>query len=190
MLIHHNEGTPQHEVGGIPSLDRKTNTENTTKTLTDISTLVHHSSSIPLDFVQQNGLGTFGTFITKKIHLWCQKLSDVLVTEAMKKAVECSKTTWNYVEVILMNWYHTGIRFLEQVEAAVKAFQEQRNRKGNTKRRYSRKPIRTEELSDWYEGVNANDTKEVVSNDEDFDFKVEKAELLAELGQGRAISHC
>jgi hypothetical protein len=47
----------------------------------------------PFRFFEQNGFGTIGGYLTEKMVKWCEDLSDELVLEAMKVAVESGSKT-------------------------------------------------------------------------------------------------
>ncbi|MFT4416536.1 DnaD domain protein [Fredinandcohnia humi] len=51
----------------------------------------------PFQFFEQNGFGVIGGFMSEKITAWCTDLSDELVIEAMKLAVENGSKKWSYV---------------------------------------------------------------------------------------------
>jgi DnaD/phage-associated family protein len=80
----------------------------------------------PFDFYQQN-FGQMGSFIMQDLAAWIDDLSEELVVEAMKRALEQNKKSWGYIKSILKDWAHKNIGSLQDVEAADVEFN---NRKG------------------------------------------------------------
>lgn len=76
----------------------------------------------PFTFFEKNGFGTIGGYISEKISAWCRDLSDELVIEAMKLAVEYGNKNWKYVETILRLWAERKYRTIKDVEADHRAF--------------------------------------------------------------------
>jgi len=85
----------------------------------------------PYTFFEQNGFGTIGGYIAEKIQYWCEDLSEELVVEAMKLAVEYGAKHWSYVESILRYWVDKGYQTIDEVHAARKAFKERLSKKTN-----------------------------------------------------------
>ncbi|MFC0297139.1 DnaD domain-containing protein [Geobacillus jurassicus] len=148
--------------------------ENTTeiKTEDDEEDARVHSFREIIQFVEQNGFGTVGSYIGEKIVSWVDDTSEELVLEALKIAVENGAKTWKYVETILRDWFEKGYRTVDQVRAAQLAFREQqlKKRKASTVSDVGRKmrtPVRTEIVPDWL--------KMDYSQPEDDDFDVEQA---------------
>jgi DnaD/phage-associated family protein len=83
-------------------------------------------SENPFTFFEENGFGTIGGHIAQKIGDWCDDLSDELVVEAMKLAVEYGVKHWSYVERILREWADKKYRTVEQARAAILIFKEKR----------------------------------------------------------------
>jgi DnaD/phage-associated family protein len=83
----------------------------------------------PFTFFEQNGFGTIGGYIAEKIKYWCEDLSDELVVEAMKLAVEYGAKHWTYVESILRYWAEKGYQTIEEVHAARKEYKERLSRR-------------------------------------------------------------
>ncbi|MBM4762737.1 DnaD domain protein [Bacillus sp. B15-48] len=133
----------------------------------------------PFAFYEQNGFGVIGGHISQKIAMWCDDLSDALVLEAMKIAVERSKVNWAYVESILRDYAQKNIKTVEQAKAAQLAFKEQQSRQ-KSKPRQGQVFARKESLPDWFEQQTSNQTHGT-TDDSDFDFEKEKAELEREL---------
>ncbi|TKC19092.1 DnaD domain-containing protein [Robertmurraya kyonggiensis] len=78
----------------------------------------------PFTFFEKNGFGTIGVHISDRISAWCIDLSDELVLEAMKQAVEYGGKNWKYVEAILRYWADRGYQTIDDVHAGQLAFKE------------------------------------------------------------------
>ncbi|WP_412679375.1 DnaD domain-containing protein [Caldifermentibacillus hisashii] len=72
----------------------------------------------PFTFFEQNGFGTISGYLFEKIQAWCEDLSQELVLEAMKIAVESGNKNWSYVEGILRRWVDKGYQTINEVRAA------------------------------------------------------------------------
>ncbi|QWC22550.1 DnaD domain protein [Bacillus haikouensis] len=126
-------------------------------------------------FFTENGFGKMGLHLDEKIRGWCVKLSDSLVVEAMKKAVEQGKQYWSYVEAILMDWELNNVRDVK--DAREKEFRKMYRKVVKEKTVGKRgKPVRTEKLPEWFTD-GESDAAPVL----DDDFEAEKAKLEAEL---------
>lgn len=85
----------------------------------------HQKENIsPYSFFEQNGFGTIGSYIAEKIIYWCEDLSDELVIEAMKLAIEYDAKNWAYIESILRYWHNKGYQTVRDVHSARKAYRE------------------------------------------------------------------
>jgi DnaD/phage-associated family protein len=85
----------------------------------------------PFQFFEQNGFGTIGAYLSGKILSWCEDLSEELVIEAMKQAVENGSKNWKYIEAILRDWASKGYQTVEEVQAAQLAYTERTAKKRN-----------------------------------------------------------
>lgn len=83
----------------------------------------------PFTFFEQNGFGTISGYLFEKIQAWCEDLSQELVLEAMKIAVESGNKNWSYVEGILRRWVDKGYQTINEVRAAQKEYRERLNKK-------------------------------------------------------------
>lgn len=83
----------------------------------------------PFTFFEQNGFGTISGYLFEKIQAWCEDLSQELVLEAMKIAVESGNKNWSYVEGILRRWFDKGYQTINEVRAAQKEYRERLNKK-------------------------------------------------------------
>jgi DnaD/phage-associated family protein len=133
----------------------------------------------PFKFYEQEGFGLLGGYITQKIDHWCQDLSDELVLEAMKIAIERGKKFWSYVESILKDWVSKGIKNVEQARADQQRFKEEQSKRFNRPRQG--KAIRTEKLPGWLQEDNNQNPTTPTVQDNTYDFEAEKAKLEAEL---------
>ncbi|MEK3645859.1 DnaD domain-containing protein [Aeribacillus sp. FSL M8-0235] len=121
----------------------------------------------PFRFFEQNGFGTISPYIAEKISMWIDDLSEELVLEAMKIAVENGARSWNYVETILRDWASKKLTTVEQVQAERLAYQQ-------SKAKYPKKPIRQEIVPEW-----VHDTQTTVDEAQNIaDFEEEKRKLL------------
>lgn len=101
----------------------------------------------PFRFFEENGFGTIGGHISEKIISWCEDLSDELVLEAMKIAVEYGAKNWSYVERILKTWSEKKITSVSQVHAELMAFKEKQAKRPVRKG----KVVRQENIPEWFE---------------------------------------
>ncbi|TCJ05067.1 DnaD domain-containing protein [Cytobacillus praedii] len=107
-----------------------------------------NNSENPFRFFEDNGFGTIGGYIAQKISKWCDDLSEELVLEAMKIAVERGAKNWSYVEKILINWAEKKIQSINQAKALTLAYKEKQAKQGNFRRSFA---TRTEMLPDWFD---------------------------------------
>ncbi|MDX8359805.1 DnaD domain protein [Cytobacillus sp. IB215316] len=128
----------------------------------------------PFVFFEQNGFGTIGSYIADKITGWINDLSQDLVIEAMKLAVEQGTKKWAYVEAILKSWFNAGLKTLEQVNAATLAHKEQQMKRTAHGGQH---PTRQEILPHWFED-NQSQSSEGKNHGETIDFEAEKEKLL------------
>ncbi|MFD1780156.1 DnaD domain-containing protein [Fredinandcohnia salidurans] len=141
----------------IPKITTEITTKITSETSSSSKDLQQtNEKEDPYRFFEQNGFGTIGSFIADKIKAWCIDLSDELVIEAMKLAVENSSKRWNYVEAVLRDWVDKGHQTLDDVYAARIAYKQQ------TRDPSIKKPTRQELLPDWFH--NRGQGKEPVHN--------------------------
>jgi DnaD/phage-associated family protein len=146
------------------TINRQTNTENTTEITTEITTSKYVGKDAT-DFYQQN-FGMLSPFIIEDIQQWCNDLSDELVIEAMKIALQRNKHTWAYVRGILNEWAKRNVKTVNDVQAL------QVQHRNNTKNTY--KPKRQELIPDWLNGQQEED----IPIDPDFEEEKRKVEEL------------
>ncbi|WP_346200422.1 DnaD domain protein [Caldifermentibacillus hisashii] len=94
-----------------------------------IATHARAEEQNPFTFFEQNGFGTISGYLFEKIQAWCEDLSQELVLEAMKIAVESGNKNWSYVEGILRRWFDKGYQTINEVRAAQKEYRERLNKK-------------------------------------------------------------
>ena len=92
----------------------------------------------PFTFFEQNGFGTISGYLFEKIQAWCEDLSQELVLEAMKIAVESGNKNWSYVEGILRRWVDKGYQTINEVRAAQKEYRERLDKSAKQKPRMER----------------------------------------------------
>lgn len=146
--------------------------ENTTDIKKEVEEEAHDLEMNPFKFFEQNGFGTIGGYISQKITAWCEDLSDELVLEAMKLAVERGAKSWSYVEAILRTWAEKKIKNVDEAHALLMAFKEQQSRKRN----FGKKSTRKEVIPEWF-----TKQKEVEIELDDDEFEREREKLLKEL---------
>ena len=133
----------------------------------------------PFKFFEQEGFGVLGGYIPQKINDWCEDLSEELVLEAMKIAVENGKKFWGYVESILKQWSNKGIQTVEQAQAEQQKFREEQSKRQTGPQQRRGKVIRSEKLPGWFE--EQKNTGPSQQPAEEYDFDAKKAELEAKL---------
>jgi DnaD/phage-associated family protein len=133
----------------------------------------------PFQFYEQEGFGVLGGYIPQKIVGWCDDLSESMVLEAMKIAVEQGTKKWGYVEAILKNWFQKGIRTVEQCKAEQKQYKEQKAYRKQSRSVGKVRAIRTEKLPIWFDKNNTS--SQPIEEQSDYNFEKEKAKLEAEL---------
>ncbi|WP_061808981.1 DnaD domain-containing protein [Rossellomorea vietnamensis] len=165
--------SPQAE--GAPRVEEGTYTESTSKSSSEKNEQQQSAAECPVSFFKDNGFGRIGTYIQEKIKSWCDSLSESLVVEAMKRAVEQGKQYWSYCEAILVKWDQLKVRDVE--DARTREFQGrfEKHSKRNV-RSGTRKSVRTEMLPDWFTSE-SDDVLEIA----DEEFEAEKAQLMEEL---------
>ncbi|MCA0150394.1 DnaD domain protein [Rossellomorea vietnamensis] len=164
---------------GAPEVDGGTYTENTSKNPSEKNEQ-QRAGECPVTFYKENEFGRLGSYMQEKIKSWCERLSDSLVVEAMKRAVEQGKHYWSYVDAILVKWELLQVEDVNDARSKEDGGMVEKvyNRPS---RSTGRKPIRTELLPDWF-------TEEgIVDESNDEDFEVEKAKLMAELEAFREL---
>jgi DnaD/phage-associated family protein len=121
-----NDDSNFHDERAIPEITSESTLELKDLVVVEEAPVVKSES--PFSFYEQNGFGVIGSHISQVITEWCSDLSDELVVEAMKIAIESSSKTWKYVEAILRNWVDKGYSTVEEVRAAQMAYKEQRSK--------------------------------------------------------------
>ncbi|KHE72854.1 DnaD domain-containing protein, partial [Halobacillus sp. BBL2006] len=74
------------------------------------------TASTPHDFYEQN-IGMLSPFIAERITQWCEEMSDELVVESMRRALQQNKCFFKYCEAILKRWQTAGVTSIEGAEA-------------------------------------------------------------------------
>ncbi|MEH7236395.1 DnaD domain-containing protein [Bacillus sp. JJ1562] len=130
----------------IPESTSEITTKNTTETTSSSSkpSGKKEDKENPFNFFEQNGFGSISSYISEKIQAWSNDLSDELIIEAMKLAIENASKRWSYVEAILRDWVDKGYQTLDDVQAARLAYKQQK------KHPFTKKPIRQECIPDWF----------------------------------------
>ena len=132
--------SPQEE--GYPEVQVGTYTESTSKSSSENHEEEQGTAECPMTFFQDNGFGRMGTYIQEKIKRWCDSLSESLVVEAMKRAVEQGKHYWSYVDAILVKWELLQIQNVQDAREKENQLMVERGSR--------RKPGRSGVLPDWF----------------------------------------
>jgi len=130
----------------------------------------------PFLFFEENGFGAISGYMSQKIKAWCEDLSDELVVEAMKLAVEKGAKHWSYVEAILRDWVDKNIQTVEEVHAALIKHREEQKKKQVQRR--PKQSIRQEQIPEWLN--NQSHSNEIPLDNA---FEEEKRRLQEELQQ-------
>lgn len=110
----------------------------------------------PFTFFEQNGFGTIGGYLHDKISVWCRDLSDELVIEAMRLAVEYGSKNWKYVETILRLWAEKKYRTIADVQADHLAFKN----KGENKAKDTSMKMGRELQAEFVRNIDAGEDEE------------------------------
>ncbi|QTC40440.1 DnaD domain protein [Bacillus sp. V3] len=175
--MHSSEEGLSRQEEGAPPPGEGTYTERSSESSSERKNKQQQQSArdCAVTFFMENEFGKMGSYLEKKIRGWCVKLSDSLVVEAMKKAVEQGKQYWSYVEAILMNWELNDVKDVK--DAKEKEFRKMYRKVVKEKAvGQRRKPVRTEKLPEWFTGEQSTEV-----HVQDDDFEAEKAKLVAEL---------
>jgi DnaD/phage-associated family protein len=130
----------------------------------------------PFRFFEENGFGTIGGHISEKITAWCNDLSDELVLEAMKIAVEYGAKNWSYVERILKTWSEKKITSVSQVHAELMAFKEKQSKQHPVRKG---KVIRQEMVPQYM------DEEYIPAETEQSDAEAKKREVMEKINKFR-----
>lgn len=110
--------------------------------VSDISTVVVKQSGADSELAQivqryESSIGMFPRSALEKLQGWREVFSVEMILLAIDKAAEASKRSWNYVDGILRNWKHEGVRTPGDVAASDEQHQsrqQQGNRAGNARK--------------------------------------------------------
>ncbi|WP_197072735.1 DnaD domain-containing protein [Bacillus sp. B-jedd] len=119
----------------------------------EMAVSVEKTSDNAFAFFEKNGFGMVSGYMGDKIGSWCDDLSDELVVEAMKIAVERGARNWSYVEKILQDWLGRKVKSVNEAHAIMAAFQEQKARQRHQPRG---RPIRQEKVPEWFDKSGTN----------------------------------
>lgn len=110
--------------------------------VSDISTVVVKQSGADSELAQivqryESSIGMFPRSALEKLQGWREVFSVEMILLAIDKTAEASKRSWNYVDGILRNWKHEGVRTPGDVAASDEQHQsrqQQGNRAGNARK--------------------------------------------------------
>lgn len=111
----------------------------------------------PFTFYEQNGFGPVSGYVAEKIQAWREDLSDELVVEAMKVAIEYGSKRWRYVEAVLRHWVEKGYRTIEEVHAAQQAYRKRFSNKVQPSLRGFPSVFQNDFVVDMSEGENESE---------------------------------
>lgn len=123
--------------------NQKLRTKNYSDTnVSDISTVVVKQSGADSELAQivqryESSIGMFPRSALEKLQSWREVFSVEMILLAIDKAAEASRRSWNYVDGILRNWKHEGIRTPGDAAASDEQYQsrlQQGNRAGNARK--------------------------------------------------------
>lgn len=141
----------QKEPNGFSEEPSETNSPQSTKykvqstndtNVSDISTVVVKQNGADSELAQivqryESSIGMFPRSALEKLQGWREVFSVEMILLAIDKAAEASRRSWNYVDGILRNWKHEGIRTPGDVAASDEQHQsrqQQGNRAGNARK--------------------------------------------------------
>lgn len=134
-------------------------------------------------FYEQNGFGALASHVAYKVGNWIDDLSEELVIQAMKLAVENNVLRWNYVEKILMDWSNKKLKTISDVDADRLRFEAQKNQRPINSNR-SKPQGRQEIVPEWFKERN-EDNSESKATSQNIDFEVERRKILEKLGRAK-----
>lgn len=155
----------------LPEITTEITTEKEIKEEADSTTA--HS---PINFFEENGFGTISPYIAENIYSWTNDLSDELVIEAMKIAIENGSRNWKYVSAILRDWASKNYKTVSEVHAAQLAYRERKSKQTKNPKKYN---TRSELVPDWMNHQDGVTQPVKDSNDMDKEtFEKEKQKLF------------
>lgn len=100
-----------------------------------------------IDYWDKNGFGFTSISAKNKLLMFLDEgTNEDVILKALEIAVDMNKTSYAYVEKVLIDWSKRGVKTISDVEALQKEFelQKQKPRQG-----FNKKPIRTEIVPDY-----------------------------------------
>ena len=100
-------------------------------------------------FYEQN-IGLLSPFILEDIEEYQKQISEELIIEAIKRAVESGKRNWRYAKGILNNWLSQNIKTLPEVEQNENEYKNKKNSKqiNNTANKFIKKGVYEDETEE------------------------------------------
>ena len=100
-------------------------------------------------FYEQN-IGLLSPFILEDIEEYQKQISEELIIEAIKRAVESGKRNWRYAKGILNNWLSQNIKTLPEVEQKENEYKNKKNNKpiNNTANKFIKKGVYEDETEE------------------------------------------
>ena len=148
---------PQEE--GAPEVEVRTYTESPSKSSSENQEEEQGAGECPITFFKENEFGRLGSYMKEKIRFWCERLSESLVVEALKRAVEQGKQYWSYCEAILVKWELLHVQDVQDAREKERQLKAEKNsrRKWFTEGRV--KPLQkspNDDLDRWWDEFEAS----------------------------------
>ncbi|KAB8127391.1 DUF4373 domain-containing protein [Gracilibacillus oryzae] len=86
----------------------------------------NNNKQIACQFFGQH-IARISPIIAEKISDWEREVSTEVVIRAMEEAVIQEKRSWKYVERILLDWFHKGVKKREDAEHVLREFHQQKS---------------------------------------------------------------
>ena len=98
----------------------------------------------------EHNIGLLSPFILEDIEEYQKQISEELIIEAIKRAVESGKRNWRYAKGILNNWLSQNIKTLPEVEQNENEYKNKKNNKliNNTANKFIKKGVYEDETEE------------------------------------------
>lgn len=101
-----------------------------------------------MDFWDTNGFGFTNINAKNKLLMFLDEgLDEDVILRALEIASNNNKVSYSYVEKVLIDWSKRGLKTLKLVQAA----EAEREQQKQIRSGYSKKPVRQEQLPNWFE---------------------------------------
>lgn len=113
----------------------------------------------------ENNIGMLRPIISQELLDWINDMGDVMVIEALKRAISQNKPSWGYAKGILNSWYSKGIKTVEQAEAEDVEFRNRHQSRFSLQRQ-------SEVIPDWFGKQESQKQQEAEEIDEQEEKKI------------------